>query len=332
MRINPINMNFFNVTGNLLNQHCNIYKTNNYPCDSVTFSSRPDSNTQKNNLIDALDAIGFVGTPLVSSILIGTELMKHSPQGDEIFLSDGTYLCDVNDLKLESEKVFADADDGILKIKDSPIDIDANKVDYADPVRGIYKNFDGSVDIDLLHQKYIDTNNGIYVDVQNGISKIVENGEIKELPLINFEGSSMSEANHPFPPYHLASDVINDGVVPSIIDNIKKTINILFGTHIPTGYMIDENGDKIPMREWLKEHDALNRDFQQTQENLTSFKDYAQEHNLPISVNEDGQVLPINENSSDFDDIRDDNHTDFDGSDNDFDSLDNDDYDNLDFD
>lgn len=332
MRINPITINFLHTstTSNFVDQNCNIYKTKNYPCDSVTFSSKPDSEIQKNNLVDALEVIGFVGTPVVSSILIGTELMKHSPQDDKIFLSDGTYFCDVNELTLKSDKVFADADDGILKIKDSPIDIDASKVDYADPIRGIYKNFDGSVDIDLLHQKYIDTNNGIYVDVQNGISKIIENGEIKELPLINFEGSSMSGWNHPSTPYHLDSDIINNGIVPSVIDDIKKTINMLFGTHIPTGYIVDNNGDRIPMREWIKEHDALNRDFE-TPENSSTFKDYVQDHNLPISVNEDGQVIPINENSDDSDNVIDSNHTDYDYG-NYLDNLDNDDYDNQDFD
>ena len=34
--------------------------------------------------------------------------------------------------------------------------------------------------------------------------------------------------------------------------------------------------------------------------------------NLPISVNEDGQVIPINENSDDSDNVIDSNHTDYD--------------------
>ncbi len=292
MRINVIGMNFLHTTWNKQNQGSNMHRINKYPCDTVSFTSKTDSRKEENNLVDALATIGFVGIPLVSSIIIGTELMKHSPKGNEIFLSDGSYLCNVNDLKLESDKVIADADDGVLKVKDSPIDIDASKVDYADPMRGVYKNFDGSVDIDLLNQKYIDTKNGIYVDVPHGISKFVENGEIKELPLINFEGSSMSGANPPHTPYKLPSDTINDGIIPATIDRIKETVNMIFGVNLPTGYMVDENGHKIPMREWLKEHDTLNRDFRNGEDN-SSFENYVQEHNIPISINDNGTVSSI---------------------------------------
>lgn len=329
MRINRIDMNVLSTAGYMSNRHSNFFKTNDYPFDKVTFSSKFDSQKVKDNITDGLAVIGFVGTPLVCSILLGNALAKHIPQDDNIFLSDGTYVCNVKDFQLESSKVFADADDGILKIKDSPIDIDASKVDYADPLRGIYKNFDGSVDIDLLHQKYIDTNNGIFVDVPNGISKIADNGQIKDMPLINFEGSSMSGPNHPFPPYHLDSDIMNDGLLPTFVDNIKNTVNILFKTNMPTGYIVDENGTKMPMKEWLKEHDTLNRDFN-TQDDQSSFKDYAEENDLPISVDEDGQVSLISEPSQNVANIQEDdsaNTDSLDNSDYDYDDPDSGDYD-----
>ncbi len=273
------------------NKQINPYfKTKSYPCDSVCFTANESKNTTKDNLIDALTVIGFVGVPLVSSIVIGAELMKRTPQGDQIFLSDGSYLCDVKDLQVKSDNVVADADDGILKIKNSPVNIEASKCDYADPERGVYWNYDGSVDIDLLNDKYIDTKNGIYVDVNNGLSAFVKDGVVRDLPLINFGGASMSAPNPPMTPYHISADIMEDGLMTSFTDKIKESINILFGTHIPTGYMIDENNNKVPMKEWLKEHDAFNRDFSAKSDVAQQLEGYVREHDLPVHFDGSGHL------------------------------------------
>ena len=193
MRINVIGMNFLHTTWNKQNQGSNMHRINKYPCDTVSFTSKTDSRKEENNLVDALATIGFVGIPLVSSIIIGTELMKHSPKGNEIFLSDGSYLCNVKDLKLESDKVIADADDGIFKVEGTGIDINPDRFsghgDIFDPEHGIYRTADGSIDIDLLNNKYIDTHNGIFVDPDEKISTLVdEDGEVKHFVLPSFAG------------------------------------------------------------------------------------------------------------------------------------------------
>ena len=257
-------------------------KTKNYPCDSVSFSGKDGKKTTKDNLIDALEVVGFVGIPLAASIVIGTELMKRTPQGDKIFLSNGSYICDVKNLQVKSDNVVADADDGVLKIKNSPVNIDAADCDYADPSRGVYWKADGSIDIDLLNNKYIDTNNGIYVDVDNGLSAFVKDGVVRDLPLINFKESSIPEANLMTMPYNVRIDSIDDNRFMSFADKIKSSVNMLFGTNITTEYMINENYNKIPMKQWLKEHDVLNRDFSAPTDVAQRLENYVQENNLPV--------------------------------------------------
>lgn len=142
-----------------------------------------------------LAAIGIVGAPLILSIAGGAYMMKNMDVKD-IFLPDGSYLMSVDELK--TDKITANAEEGILKIEGTPIDIDANRYDVADVEHGIFKNYDGSVDIDLANNKYIDLEHGVIIDPDNQMSFIqnadgvFENVAIPAITSPNFKGSSMS--------------------------------------------------------------------------------------------------------------------------------------------
>ncbi len=143
-----------------------------------------------NDVVYDLAAIGVVGVPLLLSIAAATYLAKHQ-QPEDLFTYDGMYIGNVNDFKVKTDKIDADGDDGIFKVKDTGINIDASKYDIADIEKGIYKNYDGSVDIDLLHNKYIDKINGIFIDPDNKISAVKIDDELVNIQLPSF-GSGYS--------------------------------------------------------------------------------------------------------------------------------------------
>lgn len=142
----------------LLNQNTNFATKNNLQNDvfiknsQISFKSK-ETAKESNNVLYDLAAIGVVAAPLLLSIAAATKLAKHQ-SSEDIFLPDGSYFMNTNEFKLSSKDITADGDDGIFKVKDTGINIDASKYDIADIEKGIYKNYDGSVDIDLLHNKY----------------------------------------------------------------------------------------------------------------------------------------------------------------------------------
>lgn len=165
--------------------------------DKISFiGAEKKSKTQ--DVLSDLAAVGIIGAPLVLSIGAGSYLMnKMNPK--DIFLPDGTYFMSTDQMK--TPVITADADEGILKIEGTPIDIDANKYDIADFEHGIFKNLDGSVDIDLANNKYIDIENGIIVDPEHNLSFIkdgagaIHNLTLPDLSSPNFEGSSIGIEN-----------------------------------------------------------------------------------------------------------------------------------------
>lgn len=187
-----------------------------------------------------LAAIGIIGAPLVLSIAGGAYMMKHMDVKD-IFLPDGTYLMSVDELK--TDKITANAEEGILKIEGTPIDIDASRYDIADIEKGVFKNFDGSVDIDLANNKYIDLEHGVIIDPDSQVSFIqntdgvFENVALPALNSPNFKGASMHEPN----PVHIAPSreeyIHRHGFAPEDSPYIKNLPN---EKKIPNDY-----GDKI---------------------------------------------------------------------------------------
>lgn len=169
-------------------QHDTFVKTN-----EISFKAGSSVANTESNIVNDLVAIGIVGVPLLLSIAAATELAKKESPKD-IFLPDGTYFMNTDEFKLNNDKIIADGDDGIFKVKGTGIDIDANKYDIADIEHGIYKNYDGSVDIDLLHNKYIDTQNGIFIDPERKISAIEVDGHLEQIVLPSF-GSGTPDWN-----------------------------------------------------------------------------------------------------------------------------------------
>lgn len=184
---------------NLNNNH---YDTFVKSSSNVSFGNA-DTNEEKpkRDIIADLAIAGAVGAPLLLSIAANFYAMKGLDSKD-IFLPDGTYFMNTDDFQVETDVVTADGDDGIFKIKNTPIDIDASKYDLADPDNGIYKNYDGSVDIDLLNNKYIDFNKGIFLDPENNISFLkLDDGTVKQMVLPDmlspsFSGSSIGTSSY----------------------------------------------------------------------------------------------------------------------------------------
>ncbi len=160
--------------------------------NKIAFKSNSNQKTES-NIVQDLVAIGVVGVPLLLSIAAATKLAKNESPKD-IFLPDGTYFMNTDEFKLNSDKITADGDDGVFKVKGTGINIDADKYDIADIEHGVYKNYDGSVDIDLLHNKYIDTQNGIFIDPEHKISAIQIDGHLEQIVLPSF-GSGFPDWN-----------------------------------------------------------------------------------------------------------------------------------------
>lgn len=166
--------------------------------DSVSFTSSQKSQ-YKQNIIDKLLAIGFVGAPLIISVA-AYKLMDKTQDPNQIFLPDGTFFMNTKDMTISSDNITADADLGLLKIKNAGIDLDPDRFDFTCPEQGVYKNFDGSVDIDLLNNKYIDKQNGIFIDPEHKISAILsQDGTFHNIVLpddasaVHFDGASVSD-------------------------------------------------------------------------------------------------------------------------------------------
>lgn len=140
------------------------------------------------NLGDALAMAGFVGIPFLLSVALASAIAKGT-NPEDIFLPDGTYLCNAKELSVKSSTLEADGDDGVLKLNGTSLNIDKNKYDenLSIPEKGIYKSADGKLDIDLLNNKYIDRDNGIVVEPDANISAFMTvDGSFKSLPLHNF--------------------------------------------------------------------------------------------------------------------------------------------------
>ena len=149
-------------------------------------------NAKWEKFTDGLAVAGFVGCPFLISLGLSSALAKlQNPE--DIFLSDGTYLGNVNDMSFKTNNVHVDGDDGIFQVKSLGIDINPNRFDIVDPQKGIYKNFENGVDINLLENKYIDPENGIFIDPDNGISAVLNaQGKLQNITLPDFSfGNAM---------------------------------------------------------------------------------------------------------------------------------------------
>ena len=171
-----------------------------------------------------METIGFVGAPILLSIIAGVLSAKSMEVPDD-------YSIDTEARSIESAAITADADDGIFVVEGTPINLDASRFDYADVENGIYRNFDGSVDIDLLNGKYVDTQNGIFVDPESKISAFIdEDGDVKHFPLISFGNQNGFLSVHDNPlPMDDAPNIVEDGLIETGLHAVKDLWADIFG-------------------------------------------------------------------------------------------------------
>lgn len=201
-------------------------------------------------LSDGLIVAGFVGVPFILSIALASAIARQSSPED-IFLSDGTYFCNVKDMAVKSSNLNADGDDGILKIKGTGINIDKSRYDaeLSNPEKGIFKSADGKLDIDLINNKYIDQQNGIIVDPDHKISAFMtSNGELKSMPLPNF-GSGYP--TNPWADDRWSYSRPETEIELSFFEKIESLIK-------------GETASEIKLRKTLEEYDKILNDDQST--------------------------------------------------------------------
>ena len=289
MRISAINFNLpksnnikstYNIkSAEFLNSSNNAFDVFEKTNSNISFCGK-DKN---DNLADSLAIIGLVGGTTLLSIAAGVAMAKDEDI-EEIFADEDGYTIDNNDLSVKSDKVIADADDGIFKVEGTGIDINPDRFsghgDIFDPEHGIYRTADGSIDIDLLNNKYIDTHNGIFVDPDEKISTLVdEDGEVKHFVLPSFAGYQTW-------PYPLVTRNDDDSIGEEgflekfanspLISGIKDLFNrdVVMAT--------DDDGNEYPstMPENLSRvHDASGSLDDLSQDaNDSKFDDYLEEH------------------------------------------------------
>ena len=161
-------------TGKLNSLNNDIFVRSN----SVSFKGAQNKDNNKIDIKDTIIGASAVGAmfmiPLVTSIAIAK---NQNP--DDIFLSDGTYLGNADELFVDTQKA-------------SELGVDLNperfKAPYCfcDEMNGIFRDFKNGVDINLKEGKYVDLNNGIYVNPEDNTSVICTNGETVPLVLPAF--------------------------------------------------------------------------------------------------------------------------------------------------
>ena len=136
---------------------------------------------KSSNIVEALQVVGFVGGTFALGLGVAM-LLADGGDPNYVFLPDGTAFMNLKEQRLQSSNIIADGDDGIFKMKNTPLKLDARTYDISQPEKGIYKNLDGSVDIDLMHNKYIDKEHGIFVDPEHNISAFInKDGKMQNL-------------------------------------------------------------------------------------------------------------------------------------------------------
>lgn len=177
-------------TGNDFFKKANEYDKNKKNNSVDTNPKLTETNMQKqgfkkvdksSNIVEALQVVGFVGGTFALGLGVAM-LLADGGDPNYVFLPDGTAFMNLKEQRLQSSNIIADGDDGIFKMKNTPLKLDARNYDISQPEKGIYKNLDGSVDIDLMHNKYIDKEHGIFVDPEHNISAFInKDGKMQNL-------------------------------------------------------------------------------------------------------------------------------------------------------
>ena len=303
--------------------------------NNLSFKGEKDSKSLKDNM----ETIGFVGAPILLSIIAGVLSAKSMEVPDD-------YSIDTEARSIESGAITADADDGIFVVEGTPINLDASRFDYADVENGIYRNFDGSVDIDLLNGKYVDTQNGIFVDPESKISAFIdEDGDVKHFPLISFGNQNGFLSVHDNPlPIDDAPNIVENGLVETGVHAIKDLwedifgkedcnaeVQDLFGRELAQA--VDDNGETylsvVPINFEQSSMPNIHEFIEDI--NDKNFQDYIDEHYPQftgadnLDADDDIDEVDEIENESSADDVDTDDMDEYDSDDFDDESEDDDD-------
>ena len=298
------------------NQNSSVQYTQKMPndvfvrsMDNISFGAKKKEKVK--DILNDMAVIGMVGAPLVLSIAATSYVMNKMDVKD-IFLPDGTYLMSLNDAQVKTDKITADADDGIFKVEGSPVNINADKYDYADVSHGVFKNYDGSVDIDLANNKYIDFENGIFVDPEHKLSLIrLSDGSLHNMPLPdlnspNFAGASLS-SNYGYPAPDTRQEFIDKyGFRPEDQDLSKGFRSVIPDDNRTIGQKFVDWFKTVPRSyDHNKEYDLFGRELMTIHKEDGSILKIAIDEKLkPIIDKYDLKEDSINELSNFFDAIK----------------------------
>lgn len=247
------------VSNTLQNSMMNITKPDCFQKQRVgiSFTGKTD-NQKKDNLVESMADIGFVGGGLLLSIAAGIAFAKFGNY-EEYFLDEDGYQINLNEKSINSNNIEADSDDGIFKAKELGIDINPDRFskqgDTFDPENGIYKTADGNICIDLKNNVYKDIQNGIFVDPNEKISAFVdENGNIQKFQLPAFgSGYPLNDLHGAWPGYPSKVDP-EEKIIEKEKANAEK-VGIpwdVYKKHLPELHP-DEFGVTVPYEPTVKE-------------------------------------------------------------------------------
>ena len=170
-------------------QHTQM-KKRNFAQNSLNYVSSPACDTfvkssnvsfkaaEKSSRLNDVLAVGGAVTLAAIPTIVAVAVAKKQ-NTDDIFLSDGTYLGNVNDFKADAQAA-----------KEAGIDLSKERFTFQDPINGVFKNPDKGIDINFTQGKYIDPENGIFMDKETGMSAVYNNGHFDPVavPDVSFRG------------------------------------------------------------------------------------------------------------------------------------------------
>lgn len=209
-------------------------------------------------------------------VLCAISMAKHQP--DDIFLSDGTYVGNVNDMRSGIDSEAA---------KESGIDLSDDRFQYKDPINGVFKNPEKGIDINFTSGKYVDPENGIFIDPDAGVSAIYSNGHFDPIamPDIAFRGfyNPATASGGPrfyTPAYQSREDFIkeHDGQTPEdFYDGVKPSEPYMGFLPIDRRSLWQKGVDWFKNRDGMPEHDAWGREVINVQDSAGIV------HKVPLS-------------------------------------------------
>lgn len=229
-----------------------------------------------NDFLGDVAAFALVAAVLSVPTLCAISMAKHPPK--DIFLSDGTYIGNVNDMRSGIDTEVA---------KESGIDLSDDRFLFKDPINGVFKNPEKGIDINFTSGKYVDPENGIFIDPEAGVSAVYNNGHFDPVVIPNivfkghFDPSMPSGGPHFYTPaYQSREDFIkeHDGQTPEeFYDGIEQRDPRLGFLPIDRRSLWQKGVDWFKNTDSMPEHDYWGREIVNVQDSAGII------HKVPLS-------------------------------------------------